>query len=335
MKGMILFMCEILYNLHYYFIAFIILIILIISICTILYKVNIFNKKILSALSGFLTVFGFGKWIGKNALNKDLNISGYAYDPNQDIFYSNINPWQKRFGYCRLYDEAAAPLGMIVDSEPIHFIYNNKRWLIEFWKGQYDLSTGCEVGIYTSKNTELSIPGIFFGYFYEAANESEFLNIECKLIKNDRVLFKREGKHWWLTGFKVGEFSEPSELTMGVKIGFPNKQMCEAFINGLENAGYKEDEYIVHNTSVMLVFSDPHTKQPVTRTDVTDKIIQRKNKLMCEKFNELTKGSLTIKEKYEIIRKKDPTLFAKAMGIGRPKQLYNGFKYLKNRIIRP
>jgi len=45
-----------------------------------------------------------------------------------------------------LYDEAAAPLGMIVDCEPIHFEYKGKRWLIQFWKGQYDLPTGAEVG---------------------------------------------------------------------------------------------------------------------------------------------------------------------------------------------
>ena len=35
-----------------------------------------------------------------------------------DIFYSLNDCWQRDFGYCRLYDEACAPLAMIIDCEP-------------------------------------------------------------------------------------------------------------------------------------------------------------------------------------------------------------------------
>ena len=38
-------------------------------------------------------------------LNKDLKLFGFAYDPSQDIFYSLNECWQRKFGYCRLYDE--------------------------------------------------------------------------------------------------------------------------------------------------------------------------------------------------------------------------------------
>lgn len=61
-----------------------------------------------------------------------INASGFDYDPKQDIFYSIMDPWQRKMGYCRLYDEACAPMGMIVDCEPVHFNYKGKRWMIEF-----------------------------------------------------------------------------------------------------------------------------------------------------------------------------------------------------------
>src|SRR5665647_1009964 len=75
---------------------------------------------------------------GSDELDKAIEIAGYSYDQKQDIFYSTMDPWQRDIGYCRLYDELAAPLGMITDCEPIHFEYLEKKWMIGFWKGQYD-----------------------------------------------------------------------------------------------------------------------------------------------------------------------------------------------------
>jgi len=59
---------------------------------------------------------------GNDELDKAIEIAGYSYDPKQDIFYSTMDPWQRDIGYCRLYDELAAPLGMIIDCEPIYLI---------------------------------------------------------------------------------------------------------------------------------------------------------------------------------------------------------------------
>jgi len=102
-----------------------------------------------------------------------------------------------------LYDEAAAPLGMIVDCEPIHFEYKGKRWLIQFWKG-----------VYATDKPDINIPGLFKGTFYNSIKDDEFLWMSFTLKKNGKVLFERGDRHWWLTGFKLGEFSQPWELTM-------------------------------------------------------------------------------------------------------------------------
>ena len=40
-------------------------------------------------------------------LNQDLEPVGFAYDRRTDTFYSLMDCWQRKMGYCRLYDEAA------------------------------------------------------------------------------------------------------------------------------------------------------------------------------------------------------------------------------------
>ena len=91
-------------------------------------------------------------------LNRDLKPFGFAYDYTQDIFYSIMDCWQRNFGYFRLYDEACAAFSMIIDCEPIYFNYNGKKWMIEFWKGQYGMTTGGEVGIYYTSGPILTFP---------------------------------------------------------------------------------------------------------------------------------------------------------------------------------
>lgn len=49
-----------------------------------------------------------------NALFQSINKAGYSYDRYQDIFYSNRYPWQRKYGYCRLYDEASAPYNSFI-----------------------------------------------------------------------------------------------------------------------------------------------------------------------------------------------------------------------------
>ena len=113
----------------------------------------------------------FSRYINRSRTRKSaedelyeiIESAGYSYDPVQEIFYSNMYSWQRDMGYCRLYDEASAPLNMIIDCEPIYFEYGNKRWMIEFWKGQYGMTAGGEIGVYTTEGPDLSIPGIFNG----------------------------------------------------------------------------------------------------------------------------------------------------------------------------
>jgi hypothetical protein len=254
---------------------------------------------------------------------------GFAYDPKQDIFYSDMNAWQRKMGYCRIYDEAAAAMNMIIDCEPAYFDYAGKKWLIEFWKGQYGITTGCEVGVYTTTRPNLNIPGVFNGTFYDTAAPADMLPISYTLLKNGKELFRRQGSHWWLTGFKLGEFSDPSELTARISISLKDRNMLNAFVEAMKKTGYASQELSVSGATVSFVYGTPHSAQPYTRSKAVIRFIQKKNKELCDRFNELTgneKGALT---KLDVVSKLDPALYSSILEIGRPKKLYERYNVLQ------
>jgi hypothetical protein len=262
-------------------------------------------------------------------LNKDLAPFGFKYEPYQDIFYSLLNSWQRDFGYCRLYDEATAPLSMIIDCEPIRFEYAGKRWMIEFWKGQYGMTTGGEVGIYYTDGPELNIPGVFNGTFYYCVKDEDRINMSFALRKNGNLLFTRHGYHWWLTGFKLGEFSHPEELTMDIMLDLYDKEMVNAFVDALKKVGYKENEFAVHGRRVYVHFGKPHTPQPLTRTSFTEFIMQKNNENLCRMYAHMTADYTDTLDKIEIIRQNSPDMYNQILNIGKSKGVFESFKKIK------
>lgn len=265
-------------------------------------------------------------------LNQDIKPFGFAYETNQDIFYSIMYPWQREFGYCKLYDEACATMSMIVDCEPIRFEYNNRKWLIEFWKGQYGMTTGGEIGIYYSTGSKLNIPGIFNGTFYHCVEDEDCIDMSFILRKNGNILFARSGYHWWLTAFKLGEFSKPSELTMDIEINLFDKRMTYTFVNALISAGYKEEEYLVQGSRIYIHFDKPHMPQPVTRTAFTDFIMQRNNENNCSIYNRLTADYPDTLDKLEIVQKESPDLYQRIIHFGKPRAVYDSFNSIKDHL---
>lgn len=255
-------------------------------------------------------------------------VAGFTYDEEQDIFYSSMDAWQRQYGYCRLYDEALAPLSMVVDCEPIYFDYAGKHWLIEFWKGQYGMTTGCEVGIYNTSRPEINIPGLFSGAFYNCVSSEDMLNIYIELNKNGKTLFSRLEKHWWLTGFILAEFSEPEELSVKIRLSLKDEAMLDAFLAAMKEAGYSDREWALGGNTVTFIFDRPRTAQPVTRTGEFSQFIQRKNKFLCDWFNELSRGEKDTPAKIEAIGRYYPFLYNEAIDIGGTKKIWDRFRFL-------
>lgn len=265
-------------------------------------------------------------------INDALDIYGFIYDKNNDIICSNMYPWQREVGYCKLYDDTAPFINMIIDSEPIYFEYDNIRWLIEIWKGQYGMTTGGEIGIYVSEMDDIDIPGIFSGTFFKAVSDEELLNMSFNLKMNGEDLFQRHDYHWWLTGFDVGVFSSPNNLSMEVMLSFPNSNMKNAFLNGLKRIGYKEDEIEIINNRIYFNFDKPKSTQSYSRYKLITPFIQFMNKIYCEIYNLITKDFVRTIDKIDFLRLYYPNLFKLIAGKNRMKKLQKYYKSISSYI---
>lgn len=289
-----------------------------------------FFSRITAPFKAILLFTKMRKWTKNSSLDEVIEDAGFAYDPEQDIFYSELNAWQRNFGYCRMYDEASAPLNMIIDCEPIYFEYDGKSWLIEFWKGQYGITMGGEIGVFTSEDAEIIKSGYFSDILYDSASDKDLLQIYFSLSRNGIKSFTREDLHWWLTGFKLGEFSQPSELTMDIDITLKDKAMCYEFLKGLKNAGYSYYEIIKNGNTISLKFDKPHTPQPITRTPATDWLVQKKNEQLCTWYQEITSEQSNMHDKLKAIQKQAPEMIEEITNIRKTKQLFEMHKKLTN-----
>jgi len=257
--------------------------------------------------------------------------TGYEYDPRQDIFYSTIDPWQRKLGYCSLYDEAAIPLGMVFDCEPVRFKYGGKNWMIELWKGQYGITTGGEIGVYTTTGPIIEIPGIFNGTLYFCADDSDNLSMTYTLLKNNEVMFSRAARHWWLTGFRLGEYADPEDLTMEASITLKDAAMRDAFLNALHDMGYKDNEVRTGGNTVLILFREPHSRQPFTRTGIIGDMALQGLKNNVDIYKSITGGINSIYDIFMLI-KQTPQLFDLVLGMGRKKEIADIYEAIAQKL---
>ncbi|HRS22064.1 MAG TPA: DUF4474 domain-containing protein, partial [Clostridia bacterium] len=69
---------------------------------------------------------------------------------------------------------------------------------------------------------------------------------------------------------------------------------------------------------------------PITRIAGTDWLIQRKNELLCNKYQEITAQYDRFPDKMKAIRKQAPEIYDTILnGIGKTKQLFEVFEKIK------
>lgn len=219
------------------------------------------------------------------ALNNAISPFGFQYDICQDLFYAVRDGWQREMGYGKIYDENAIRMGMVIDCEPLYFTYGGKSYLLELWKGQYGMTTGAEIGFYVSDEMDGEHPEKLF---YKSVADEEMPGMRFVLRKKGRILMIRDERHWWLTGFVLGEFSNPKELGMEVSISFPNQRMRNAAYDALLRAGYERENVYVDGLRLRFGFTRPRTEQP-KHLKIRVKWVQWKNKKMCKKYFRVTR----------------------------------------------
>jgi len=211
-------------------------------------------------------------WTPTSALAHAVYAAGFLYDPRQDIIYSRMDALQRNLGYAYGYDAAALGISAVLDCEPIFFDYDGKHWMIELWKGQYGLESGCEIGVYTrpigSTGPGYALLDATVGrrggdpvpshnLFYDCAADADRLKLSATLHRDGEVLFTRGPEvHWWLTGFKWGVLSDPSQLSADIAITLKDNQMRDAFMKGI--AGRPYPNLKVDGTTVSFTFARPY-----------------------------------------------------------------------------
>lgn len=183
-----------------------------------------------------------------NTAGKILQFAGFEYDEEQGIYYSQMEPLQRYFGFNYIYDMMAPIAGMHYDTKRIQFDYAGKDWMIQIWKGQYGITAGAEIGLYNKTDKIMQ---------YDCASNDELITMSFDFYNQNEYVFSRgPEKHWWLTGFKVFHAGVPMAIDLDIVLEFPDVQMANAFEQGLKE---------VAKTS----FLDPIT---YTRTAKTFKI---------------------------------------------------------------
>lgn len=175
-------------------------------------------------------------------LNTLAELVGYSYNSRQDIFVARQDAPQKLFGYTKFYDFSAPYLNMVFDYETFYFDYDSKTWLIEMWKGQYGINTGCELGIYYADT--LLEPEEYSTTLFHAVDAKDILEISLELnyypTKNtlqsalSHDIGYAQSRHWWLTIFKMGLYTNPKNIFVNTSIRFKNYFMLNQFLDSFE-----------------------------------------------------------------------------------------------------
>lgn len=212
---------------------------------------------------------------------------GFSYLCQEDIMTSRPDAWQREFGYCTFFDKNAPHFNMVFDCEPIYFPYQNQTWLIEFWKGQYGINIGGEIGIYRSDSP---VPSDQLSKtVFHAVPDHELLPVSMELFCSHQSLFAVRQRHWWLTGFCMGRFSRPEDLIMNCSITFPNRSMMQSFVNGMLKTGYAPCELGIFSLTVTFQFSAPKTRQPRAGHRILIWWTNTKNRLFCHIYCWITR----------------------------------------------
>ena len=123
-------------------------------------------------------------------------------------------------------------------------------------------------------------------------------------------------RHWWLTAFLAGCFSKPACLSMESCICFPNREMLNAFLDGLKRAGVAENAISVHCLSVCFAFCQTDERYNLL-TRFWRSFSQWKNKLFCRLYRWVTRPFFCTEDRVLYLYYYLPAAFRKLLRLRR------------------
>lgn len=177
------------------------------------------------------------------------SLLSYQYDPDNQFFFTDDNPWQRNFGFNAVYDQFAPFAVMYMDTVRMKFRHEKQNidYMIQFWKGQYGwVFVGCEIGIYTKPASRLL-------EHYDCATDEQSLKMDMSFYQKGKWEFTRTYRtYWWATGFIPGQlekFGDRSSLVMTTRITLKDSQMTSAFVEALKGQGFKQVNIPITSTT--------------------------------------------------------------------------------------
>ena len=159
----------------------------------------------------------------------------YMFNPDGDYYFTKDVPWQRNFGFNELYDMGAPFIVFYYDTMRCKFTYDEKDWLIQFWKGQYGfVFLGTEIGVYNKPVSRTA-------EHYDCASDEDSLMMSMTFYRKGKELLTREyARYWWCTGFvpgKLDKFSDRSELSIKCRITMKDYKMLISMAAALKENG--------------------------------------------------------------------------------------------------
>lgn len=178
--------------------------------------------------------------------------SGYNFNIYEMVVYTTVDCWMRNFGFCLMYDIMANmnPISYSYVTRRFKFEYDGLEWMIQIWKGNYFISNGGEVGIYSRE------PGEYNTSFYNCATPDQELEMSLQILSGKNILVNRPlQRHWWISGFHIGTMRYlPSVLTLKSTLVMPDREMLEAFTAAIDENIMGDVSYTVDGLKVNLVW---------------------------------------------------------------------------------
>ncbi len=186
-----------------------------------------------------------------NSDNTGMGGMGFNFNIAELTMYATVDCWMRNFGFCLFYDVIAGsmPWFFNYNTRRFKFDYDGKEWMIQAWKGNYIITNGAEVGLYSRDASK-------WGTFYNCATDEEMLEMSMQVCAGDKILVNKPlQKHWWINGFNLsGRMYLPSTLTLKFSIVMPNEEMRDAFCESIDNHYRKDVTYTVDGLTVSVVW---------------------------------------------------------------------------------